>query len=179
MKPVEVWKCHITQSETASISVEADDNLHDLITTKIENGILKISATENIGAASSKKIMVNAKNLDAISASSGSDVYSTNTIVAENLKLNTSSGSDIEVNVDVKNLDCNSASGSDLKVSGKTDYLSAKASSGSDIKAGDLLAMTCDANASSGADITVNSSRKINITASSGGDVSNLGNPQN
>ena len=166
---------YITQAETTSLLIEADENLHDLITTSVENGILKISATQNIGTATSKKIRVSAKNLDLIAASSGSNIHSTNTIMTEHLKLSSSSGADLEVNVEVTKLECTSSSGSDLKVSGKTDHLRAKASSGSDIKAGDLLAMTCDANASSGAEITINTIKKINATSSSGGDVTNLG----
>ena len=32
---------YLTQSDAASIKVQADENLHDIIITKIENGVLK------------------------------------------------------------------------------------------------------------------------------------------
>jgi len=166
---------YITQTDNSSITVEADENLQDLITTDIDNGVLRISATENIGSSTSKKVLVNLENIELISSSSGSDVYTTNTIRVNNLILETSSGADLEVDVVTENLECSSSSGSDLKVTGKTINLMAKASSGSDIKAGNLIAQNGNAKASSGSDITLNVSNKLDSKSSSGGDIKNIG----
>ena len=83
--------------------------------------------------------MVNVKNLNSISSTSGSDVYSTNTIIADNLKLITTSGADLDIKIEAKSTTLASTSGSDIKVSGTTETLSATATSGSDIKAGQLI----------------------------------------
>ena len=48
---------------------------------------------------------------------------------------------------------------------------------GSDIKAGNLRTSNCTAHASSGADITVNTSGELYAKASSGGDIKYMGNP--
>jgi len=168
---------YLTQSDDVSLKVQADENLHDIIMTKVENNVLRIYADENIKRASSKKVMVSFKDISKISASSGSDVYSTNTITTESLELSTSSGSDMELDVDTHTIECKASSGSDLRLSGKTDKLYADASSGSDIKAGNLKTSTCEARASSGADITVNTSKELYAKASSGGDIKYYGNP--
>ena len=168
---------YLTQSDNVSLKVQADENLHDIIMTEVENNVLRIYADENIKRASSKKVMVSFKDISKISSSSGSDVYSTNTITTESLEISTSSGSDMELDVDTHVLECDSSSGSDLRVSGKTDKLYAEASSGSDIKAGNLKTSTCEARASSGADITVNTSKELYAKASSGGDIKYYGNP--
>ncbi|WP_026755433.1 head GIN domain-containing protein [Sediminibacter sp. Hel_I_10] len=169
---------YITQNDVASIRVEADQNLQDLITTTIENGVLIITTKENIGSATSKKVFVNVKELEEISASSGSYIYGNNTITSKSLKLNSASGADIELELDVTHLSCYASSGSDLKVSGKANEFIAKAASGSDIIAGDLLSNTCNASASSGADVTVNTIKKLTVTANSGGDITYHGNPE-
>ena len=39
---------YITQSNDVSLSVEADENLHELIMTEVENGTLRIYTTKNI-----------------------------------------------------------------------------------------------------------------------------------
>ncbi|MEO8932832.1 MAG: DUF2807 domain-containing protein, partial [Xanthomarina sp.] len=78
---------YLIQSDTESLIIEADENLHELITTNTINHVLIISATENIGRATSKKIMLNFKNLHAIIATSGSDVYSTGIIQAKDIEL--------------------------------------------------------------------------------------------
>jgi len=169
---------YLTQSDNVSIEVQADENLHDIIMTEVENNILRIYADENINYAASKKVMVSFKDINKISSSSGSDVYSTNTIITESLELSTSSGSDMELEVDTHVIECNSSSGSDLRLSGKTDKLYAEASSGSDIKASNLKSNNCEARASSGADITVNTSKELYAKASSGGDIKYYGNPE-
>ena len=169
---------YLTQSDHQSIEVEADENLQEIIVTEVRNNVLKIYADENIRRSESKKVVVNFKSVKRISSSSGSDVYSTNTITGESLDLSTSSGSDMELNIDAETVSCDSSSGSDLKLSGTTNKLYAEASSGSDIKAGNLTAMSSEVKASSGAGITVNTTRELFAKASSGGDIKYLGNPE-
>ncbi|RKE92258.1 head GIN domain-containing protein [Ichthyenterobacterium magnum] len=168
---------YLTQSDTQSLEVQADENLHEIIITEIENDVLKIYAEDNISYASARKVMLSFKNVTHITSTSGSDVYSTNTIVADKLTLNTTSGSDMELDINTNIVDCKSTSGSDLKLSGKTNTIFAEATSGSDLKAGNLKANICNASATSGADITVNTKEKLHARASSGGDIRYYGNP--
>ena len=169
---------YLTQSDKEGITVEADENLHDLIITEVVDGVLKIHCKENIGKATAKKIRVNFKDISKITSTSGSDVYGTNTINAEHLELRSSSGSDMKLEVNTQSLVCESSSGSDLKLSGRTIKLVAEASSGSDIKAGNLIAETSQVKASSGAGITINTSKELVAKASSGGDIKYYGNPE-
>ena len=169
---------YITQSNDVALSIEADENLHDLIMTDVENNILRIYSTENIRRSSSKKIMLNINDISAIKATSGSDVYSTNTIEVDELELNTTSGADMKLDVKTQILNCHSTSGSDIRVSGTTEVLIAEATSGSDIKADKLKAETSKVKATSDADISVNTSKELTARATSGGDVRYSGNPE-
>ncbi|WP_179351992.1 head GIN domain-containing protein [Winogradskyella vidalii] len=169
---------YITQADAVSISVEADDNLQELIMTEIENDVLKIYATKNIGRSSSKKVMLTLETISKINATSGSDVYSTHTIVVENLELNSTSGADITLDVTTENLSCNATSGSDINISGTTRTLMVNATSGSDIDAINLLAETTNATATSAADISVNTSKSLIAKATSSGDIIYTGHPE-
>ncbi len=169
---------YITQSNDVALSIEADENLHDLIMTEVENSVLRIYSTENIRRASSKKIMLSINDISAIKATSGSDVYSTNTIEVDDLELNSTSGADIKLDVKTQTLNCRSTSGSDIRLSGTTNILIAEATSGSDIKADQLKAETSKVKATSGADISVNTSKELTARATSGGDVTYSGNPE-
>lgn len=169
---------YLTQSDEVSLRLQADENLHHIIITEVEGDVLKITTDKNISWASSRKVMVSFKDIEKIVATSGSDVFSTNTITAESLELATTSGSDMELDVNVDVIDCRSTSGSDLRLSGRTDKLYAEATSGSDIKAGNLKAKTTEARATSGADITVNTSDELYAKATSGGDIKYYGNPE-
>lgn len=177
IKAAEGLDVYLTQSDNESILVEADENLQALILTEVENGVLKIHTKQNIGSASSKKIKVSFKDISTIISTSGSDVYSTNTISANNLELKSTSGSDMKLSVNTSILNCKSTSGSDMRLSGITTKLTAEATSGSDIKAADLKAESSRVKATSGADITVNTSKELIAKANSGGDVKYYGNP--
>ncbi|WP_299334125.1 head GIN domain-containing protein [uncultured Psychroserpens sp.] len=169
---------YLTQSDSPMLKVQADENLHDIIITEVENGVLKIYADKNISTSESKKVMVNVKDLDLISATSGSDVFSTNTLEADAIKLITTSGADLEVEINAEVTVLAATSGSDLKVSGTTSKLSASATSGSDIKAGQLESQNCTASVTSGAVIIVRAEKSLSASATSGGDIKYLGNPE-
>ena len=169
---------YLTQSNSESITVEADENLQELIITEVNNGILKIHTKENIGRSKSKKVWVNFKDITSITSTSGSDVTSTNIVNVAELKLKTTSGSNMKLEVNTSVLDCKSTSGSDLRLSGTTKNLIAEATSGSDIKANNLIAESSEVKATSGADITLNTSKKLTAKATSGGDIKYYGNPE-
>jgi len=178
IKATEGLDVYLTQGNETSIIVEADENLHDVIITEVIDNVLKIHTSENIGWSKAKKVTVSFKDISKITSTSGSDVFSTNTITTEHLKLNSTSGSDMTLDVNVTVLECKSTSGSDLRLSGKADKLIAEATSGSDIKAGELIAESSQVKATSGADITVNTSKEITAKATSGGDIKYYGNPE-
>ena len=152
--------------------------MHSLILTDIKDGVLKIHTKENIGKASAKKVLVSFKDISKIVSTSGSDVHSTNTISAEKLVLKSTSGSDMNLELNITELECKSTSGSDMRLSGQTKKLIAEATSGSDIKAGNLIAESSQVKATSGADITLNTSKELTAKASSGGDIKYYGNPE-
>lgn len=169
---------YITQGNTMSLSVEADENLQDIIITKVKNNVLQIYADENIKSAKAKKVMLTINDIKNISASSGSHIFTTNTINGNRLELFTSSGASIKIEVDAKVIECSSSSGSSIHVSGSADELYANSFSGSHIKARDLKTNNTTAKASSGSGITVNTSEELYANASSGAHVKYYGNPQ-
>jgi hypothetical protein len=178
IKATEGLDVYLTQSDSESIRVEADENLQDIIVTEVIDGVLKIHTKQNIGRCTSKKVMVSFRDISSIISTSGSDVYSTNTITTETLELESTSGSDMKLDVNTTTLNCKSTSGSDLKLSGKTIKLIAEATSGSDIKAEDLIAESSQVKATSGAGITVNTTKELTANATSGADIKYLGNPE-
>lgn len=178
VKVSEGLEVYLTQSDKASIVVEADENLQELIIVEVVDNVLKIHAKKNIGRATSKKVMVNFKDISSIVSTSGSYINSTNTITGKNLELESSSGSHTDLNIDVNNISCNASSGASINLIGKTKNIEVEASSGSTIKASELVAESGRANVSSGANISVNTTKKLIANASSGGHISYYGNPE-
>lgn len=169
---------YLTQGNEEKVTIQADENLHDLIKVEVEGSELKIYSKENIGRAEIKKVMVTYKTIDKITSTSGSDIYVTNIINADNLELRSSSGSDMELEVIANTLNCKSSSGSEIEISGKAEKLYAEASSGSEIDAPNLSIINGQAKATSGADITINVSQELMATAASGGNITYMGSPE-
>jgi hypothetical protein len=168
---------YLTQGDENKIVVEADENLLQYIETDIEGGKLHVTTSENIGHSKAKKVYVTFKELNTVEASSGADVTGNSVIKSQNLSLKSSSGADLEVEVFAQEIIAKTSSGADLKVSGKATSLNADASSGSELDAKELLVINCIAEASSGAEVTVNVHDKLETHVSSGGDINYYGNP--
>ncbi len=171
IKAAEGLDVYLTQGNSESVKVQADENLHDIILTEVKDGVLHIHTDENIARSSAQKVMVEFDDIRKITSTSGSDVFSTNTIKTDRLELKSTSGSDMELEIDAESVVCKATSGSDLRLSGTTNRLSAESTSGSDIKAAKLKSKITDAKATSGSDITLYSSEELTAKASSGGDI--------
>ena len=168
----------LTQGTEESISIQADENLLEVIKTEVNGGILRIFAEENIRNAASRKVMVTFKNLDALTASSGSDALSNTQISVQDIRIKSSSGADIDLEITAQNIVASSSSGSDIYLKGSANSISADASSGSSIKAGELKVTDGTADASSGADVVIQVKGQLIASASSGGDVTYIGKPE-
>lgn len=169
---------HVTQANEASIRVEADENIIELIGTDIENGVLKIHAVENIGRASSKKVYVSVPTIEELKTSSGADLRVENPVKTDRISLKSSSGSDILVEVNAHSVFCDSSSGAEIKVTGTAKTIEAEASSGSEVDANGLTTEEAYAKASSGGSVSVNATEKVEARSSSGGDIYYSGNPR-
>ena len=88
---------YLTQGTEESLVVQADSNLLEFIKTEVSGGTLRVFTEKNIHSAASRKVKVTFKNLEALTASSGSDVLSNSLLELEDLKVSASSGADVDV----------------------------------------------------------------------------------
>lgn len=169
---------YITQGEFTKVVVKADENLLEVIETKVEDQALIIRATENIRKATAKKVYVTTPNINLIKTSSGSNVYAETVLESENLDVSSSSGSNIKLKVNAHNLTASSSSGSNIRLEGMATTFDGSASSGSNIKAGELNSIECKTDVSSGANIRISVKDKLEAHAGSGGNIFYKGNPE-
>ena len=162
----------VEQADNIAISVEADDNLQQHITTKIENGVLIVACDYNsFMNIKSKKVIVKMPVIEELSASSASSISSLNTLKSEKISFRTSSAASINLKVKSDHIRCKSSSGSSLTLEGMALTLEVIASSGSTIDAAALLANEVTAKSSSGSTIRVHPIVSLSAKASSGSDI--------
>ncbi|NOR27984.1 MAG: DUF2807 domain-containing protein [Lutibacter sp.] len=170
---------YLTQGNSTELSVEADENILDLLVTEVKNNELKVYFEKNVYRAKARNVYLTTNAISKIHTSSGASVKSENTLQVNSLDLDSSSGSSITVYVNAEEVTTSTSSGADIDIYGTTNSLSANASSGSSIDADRLEAVDAYARASSGANIDVNVSGKLTANASSGGDIDFDGEPTN
>lgn len=168
---------YLSQGNKNKITVEADENLHDIIITEVVDGVLKVYSEKSIWRAKARKVYVTVKKLNSIKATSGSDVYGEDIIKTDEISIYATSGADIRITVDAISVETNSTSGSDIKISGKSKNHASSATSGASIDAYHLKSKNVIAKATSGADINIYASEKLDAKATSGGDIDFKGNP--
>ncbi len=168
----------LEQATNYLVEVEADENLQEHITTKIENGTLYISTNENIDESTAKSVHVKLPTLTSIETTSGSTVSTKTTFTGTNISVKTSSGSDANVALEIDNISCESTSGSSLAVSGKALVLKTSSSSGSTLDARKLMVNDVTAEATSGSNTTVHAINSLNGDASSGSAINYIGEPK-
>lgn len=165
-------KVIVEQSDNKSITVEADDNLQQHIITKIENGVLKIESDENYNATETPLVKVKMPVTNGLSTSSGSEITSSGTLISENMDVKSSSGSQININVEADAIKIESTSGSSIEVGGKALKVETSSSSGSTIDAKNLMANEVFSQTTSGSSTDVYPIVKLEAKASSGSNIS-------
>jgi hypothetical protein len=168
---------YISQGTTSKVVVKADENLLKVIDTYVDDGTLKVTALKGIRNATSNKVYVTVTDLENIKSSSGSNVFSEDSLKTGNLEIKSTAGSNVRLSLETGELTISASAGSNIFLNGKAKSVNIKASSGSNIKAGDLHSENCDARVSSGANIWIKVQNELTAKASSGGNLFYSGEP--
>ncbi len=168
----------LEQADNYFVEVEADQNLQEHITTRVENGTLTITTDGNIDEATAKNIRVKLPSLTSLEATSGSSVSTKNTFNGTEIEVKTSSGSEANLSLEFDAVSCESSSGSSLTVKGKALKLTTDSSSGSEIDAHGLLVNEVVSESTSGSSTDVNPLVSLNAKASSGSSIDYSSSPK-
>lgn len=169
---------YLSQGDKMSITVEADENLHEYIQTEVNNGTLNVYSDANIRDAEKKRVYVTMKEINSVTTTSAGDIIGETPVKTDNLRLSASSAGDIKLEVYAKNIDINVSSSGDLTLTGETDFLDGDLSSAGDLNAFNLKVREARLSVSSAGDADVYVTEKLTAHASSAGDVNYKGDPE-
>lgn len=142
-------------------------DLQDIV-TEIQGETLYLSKRGNTFVNSGVDITVPVSNLTMIEASGGSDIENNGVLEVEELKIIASSGSDLELNLNVYYLECELSGGSDADLSGNSKAAYYRASGGSDIDANNFKTEKATLRLRGGSDVDIFASNEVDIEASGG-----------
>ena len=168
----------LKQGDKESITVEADENLHEYIMTEVRDGVLHVYTDANIREAEMKRVYVTMREIRSLKTSSAGNIIGETPLKGDDIEIGASSAGDIKVEIYGKNVEVDISSSGDVKLSGEAESLNADLSSAGDLEAYELKVKEAEVNVSSAGDARINVSEKLVARASSAGDVSYQGNPK-
>jgi hypothetical protein len=169
---------YLKQGNDHSISVEADENLHEYIRTEVNAGVLHVYTDANIREAKMKRVYVTMKDVRSLKTSSAGDIIGETPVKGNDIEISASSAGDIKLEVYANDLDINISSSGNIRLSGEAETMNADLSSAGDLEAYGLVVKDADVNVSSAGDAQVNVTERLVARASSAGDISYQGNPR-
>jgi hypothetical protein len=168
---------YLTQGNSNSLTVEADDNLLPLITTEVVGNTLKIYSAKPITHAKSMKIYLTFVTLKSIEVSGAVDLKTQNKISGPEMHMTCSGASDadMEVAYDKFDMDCSGASKMTLR--GTAGDVNVDFSGASKLNAYDLVVENMYLDISGAGEANVNVTKNLRAEISGAGDVRYKGNP--
>ncbi len=167
----------VEQSNDKFVSVETDSNIQKIIDIKVINGVLTIEPTDSYNT-SIVKVTVRMPKIEALDVSSSANINSIGTLKGDNISIDASSGSEVDVDLSYDSISLDASSGSSISAKGIGLKLETNASSGAEINAFDLMINEITADVSSGANTEINPIVKLKASASSGGNIIYKNNPK-
>ena len=163
---------YLSQGSNFEVTVEADENLQEVILTEVEGNSLVVKTDRvNIRNAKSKKVHITLPELKSLKISSAGDCIGQNTFSCEDLRISISSAGDLKLEVEASRIDLDISSSGDANLSGTAEEFDVTLSSAGDLNAFDLVAAKVDVNVSSAGDARVHATEEISMNASSAGNI--------
>jgi hypothetical protein len=169
---------YLKQGDNMSLSVEADENLHEYIITEVRNDVLHVYTDANIREADMKRAYVTMKEINSVGTTSAGDIIGETPVKTDDLRVSASSAGDIKIEVYAKNINADVSSSGDVTLTGEADKLEADLSSAGDLNAYNFKVREAEISVSSAGDADIYVTESLNARASSAGDVNYKGDPK-
>lgn len=173
----------ITQGDTESLTIEADDNILPHVLTEVRNGVLEIKFDRDDWGTyfrPTKPIRFNLALKDLRSVSiSGSGDFSASTLKAESLSFDISGSGKVRIeDLDASELVFEVSGSGEADLIGKVVSQKIDISGSGSYRAGDLESQTADIHSSGSANVTLWVTESLAVDTSGSGSVSYFGSPK-
>ncbi|HZK08018.1 MAG TPA: head GIN domain-containing protein [Bacteroidales bacterium] len=163
------FEIFLTQGDSESLRVEADENLLSLIETTVRSGRLVIRSRENIGRSKKLNVYITFRELTKIEASGACDISGTGQLNFNNLVLNGSGASEIDLSLRAGKLRGDYSGASEVEFEGSAEMCEFKLSGACELEAPNLIVgqMTIKLSGASKAEVQVIEQLEVNASGAS------------
>ncbi len=168
----------INQGDEEKLELEVDENLLEYIETETKDNTLYISSTEPIGGATSLKLYITVVDVDDIDVSGAIELRNKGTYKTENLEIDVSGASDIDLDVDIENLIMDMSGASETTLTGNASNFEIDISGAGELQAKKLKTRNTTISISGAGSAVVHAKKTLNVSVSGAGSVKYKGNPK-
>lgn len=173
------FEIYLTQGNSESLVIEVDENVIDYIITEVVGGTLKIYVDrhKNLRNVKTMKAYISFKMLDKIELSGACDLFGENTFKFEDLDIESSGASDMEMTFTADKVYLDLSGASDVEFIGSADVLTIDVSGAADIHAQEFEVRKCIIDASGASTIKVFATDELSVDASGASTIRYKGKP--
>jgi hypothetical protein len=169
---------YVTQGNSQSVRVEAQQNIIDNLKREVKDGVWKITTKNNVRKHDGITIWITVKELSRIAVSGSGEVTGKNKFTtSSDLSLAVSGSGDIVLDANSKSTEGVISGSGSIKLSGNTGQSNFVISGSGDVMAADLASGSCSVVISGSGDVSVHAKDKLDVVISGSGDVYYKGNP--
>lgn len=170
---------YLMNGEDYSVVVETDANIQEYVTLKVVKGILHFGFSSNkIKKYTKLNFYIVAPSYNLVKASGASVVKGNDKLTGDELRIEASGASDIELGLEYVSIAADISGASDIKLSGNATSLVAESSGASDLKAKNLVTTSTVVNASGASSCFVNATKSLTYNISGASDVKYVSVPE-
>ena len=171
------YTVYLIQGSKEKLVIEADENLMDLIITKVVDGKLKIYNREDFRNPQKLDIYLTFVEIDGLSASGAVEIEGKNKFVLNELSLEVSGAAEIFLDIELKELDAELSGASEFEIVGFAKEVDIEISGASELDASDFKVEEMQLEISGAADAKVFATEHLEINASGASSIKYRGNP--
>ncbi|MFO8129605.1 MAG: head GIN domain-containing protein [Bacteroidales bacterium] len=171
------YHVYLTLGNKETLKIEAEENLMEYIITEVRGGTLKIYNKKGLEPTKDMDVFISLTDLKALDISGACDVVSQNTLELDNLDINASGASDIELVLRVPALTLDLSGASDIDLNGEVQDFDVAVSGAAELEAYDLLVQNCRLDVSGAGSAKVHVKTKLDVTVSGAGSARYKGDP--
>jgi len=170
----------LTNDNSNTLTIKADNNIMPYIITEVEGGTLKIKFKKNVNIRTSNDIIITVpvKKIKRISLGGSGKIESKDLIKTNRLSINIGGSGTVALKVDADKISTAIGGSGTIKLSGKTHKISNSLAGSGSVKAYDLTATIAQASIAGSGDVRVTVKDEINATIVGSGNFYYKGNPK-
>ena len=169
---------YVSQGSPQSVSIDAQQNIIDLLKTDVDQGIWKISTKDPVRNHKPIKITITVPELSYAKISGSGDIVGQTTFTeADEFETSIAGSGNIQLSVSTEELSAAISGSGDIELSGSAEELSIRISGSGDIDAEELEAEEAEVRVSGSGDCRVHATDELDVRVSGSGDVYYRGNP--